>query len=131
MAELLAQLFGHLAVEALRDSKKTIAPPSEGDTNVSLGAASACFGSLGLLFGLLIAVIAVPERPTLGTSFGVVAIFTAIGFACSCVGFHFGRRAPHVTPRHLGIAKYGVVVSALAMVLVVVVLVASAAKIFP
>lgn len=130
LPELLALLFGQSAAEELRDSKKTIAPPPEGDTNVSLGAVSAVFGSIGVLFWLFAILIAIPKNPAGGTSFGAIATFAAIGLACSCVGLHFGRMAPQVMRRHLRVAKYGVVFSAFGMVLSVVSLVVSIAGIF-
>ena len=127
---MLAQLFGQLVIDALRGSNKTIAPPSQGVTNVSLGAASAVFGSLSLLFGLLTALIAIADGRSSGTSIAAIVIVATVGFACSCVGFSFGRMAPQTACRHPGMAKYGVVVSPLGMILSVVPLVVTVVRIF-
>jgi hypothetical protein len=128
LPELLAQMFGQPAVDELRDSKKTIAPPAEGDTNVSLGAVSGVFGSIGLLLGASVALGVALRPPSLEASFGATAILAAIGLTCSWVGIHSGRSAPSVARRHPGAARYGVVVSAIGMVLSVASLVVSIAR---
>jgi hypothetical protein len=108
--ELLALLFGQNAAEALRNSKSTRALLSEQHTDALSGAASAALGSLGFIIGLAAALGGLATDPR--KSFGALAIIAAIGLGCSYFGYYFGRRAPHVTRRFLGMAQYAVVVSA-------------------
>jgi hypothetical protein len=110
LGELLALLFGQNAAEALRDSKNSRALLPSEHTDALSGAASAVLGSLGLLIGLSATPGGFPADPRKG--FGALAIIAAIGLGCSYFGYYFGRRAPHVTRRFLGMAQYAVVVSA-------------------
>jgi hypothetical protein len=129
LGEVATQIVGEL-IGGLFGSKKSRQPFPEGDTNASFGAASAFFGSLGLLFSLLAAPIAVLEGPTPEMSLGAIASVATIGLTCSYIGFLFGRKAPHVTRRRLGMAKYAVVVSIPGVLLSVVALVICAVRIF-
>jgi FtsH-binding integral membrane protein len=126
--ELLAMLFGQNAAESLRDSKTSRSSSPGGDTDALSGAASALLGSVGLLIGLSATLAAFATEPR--TSLVAIVIIAAIGFGCSYFGYQFGRRAPHVTRRFLGMAKYAVVVSAAGMILPVVSLVVTAARTF-
>jgi hypothetical protein len=64
-------------------------------------------GNLGLLIGLSATRGGFPADPR--KVFGALAIIAAIGLDCSYFGYYFGRRAPHVTRRFLGMAQYAVV----------------------
>jgi hypothetical protein len=100
----------------------------EQHTDAFSGAASAALGTLGFLIGLAATLGGLATDPR--KSFVALAIIAAIGFGCSYFGYRFGRRAPHVTRRFLGMAKYAVVISAAGMVLPVVSLVVAVASIF-
>lgn len=126
LGELLALVIGQNAAEALRGSNKSRGRIPEEQTDALSGAASAVLGSIGLLIGLSAILGGLLADP--GRSFVALAIIAGIGFGCSYFGYYFGRRAPHVTDRFLGMAKYAVVVSAAGMVLSVVSLVVTAAR---
>jgi hypothetical protein len=129
LGEIAAWIFGEF-LGGLLGSKTPRQPFPEGDTHASFGAASAFFGSLGILFALLITPAAVLQGPTPGMSLGAIASVATIGLVCSCIGLHFGRKAPHVTRRRLGMAKYGVVVSTPGLLLSALSLVVCAVRIF-
>jgi hypothetical protein len=127
LGEVVSQVVGEL-LGGLFGSNKARQPFPEGETNASFGAASAFFGSLGLLSSLLAAPFAVLEGPTREMSLGAIASVATIGLLCSYIGYHFGRRAPQVTRRRLGMAKYGVVVSVPGILLSAVALVICGAR---
>jgi hypothetical protein len=129
LGEIAAQIFGEL-LGGLFGSKKPRQPFPEGDTHASFGVASAFFGSLGVLFALLITRVAVFDGPTPGMGLGAIASVGTIGLVCSCIGLHFGRKAPLVTRRRLGMAKYGVVVSIPGLLLSALTLVVCAVRVF-
>lgn len=128
LPDLLAMLFARPAIDARRDPTQPAFP--QGGIGGSPGLAAAIFGSIGLLFGLLLALIALSEGGVSAARFIAVAIIAAAGAACACVGVHFGRHAARVTDRHPGMAKYGGSASVLAMILVAVSLVICAARTF-
>jgi hypothetical protein len=127
-ADLLALVIGQNAAEALRVSKNSRDVLPQERTDALSGAASAVLGSFGFLIGLS-ATLGGLLADT-GKSFAALAIIAGIGLGCSYAGYYFGRRAPHVTRRFLGMAKYAVVASAAGMVLAGVSLVLIAARIF-
>lgn len=126
--ELLALVIGQNAAESLRGSKdsRDLLPQEQADAYSGL--VSAILGSFGLLIGLSATLGGLLADPA--TSFAALALIAGIGFGCSYSGYYFGRRAPHVTRRFPGMAKFAVVASAAGMVLAVASLVLAAARIF-
>lgn len=123
--ELLALVIGQNAAESLRGSKdsRDLLPQEQADAFSGLVAAVlAGFGFLIALSAILVGLLAEPA-----VGFAALAVVAGIGFGCSFAGNYFGRRAPHVTRRFPGMAKFAVVTSAAGMVLAVASLVIAAA----
>jgi len=117
IGEVLAQLLGEAAADALPKDKEPRAPFPEGEGNASLGAISLFFGALALLFaGLLLA--ATLDR----SSFIDMGALTIIGitvatFFVALLAHRAGRRAPATTRRNLGMARVGTYLARPAMLL--------------
>lgn len=126
--ELIGLLFGQIAAESTRDPDKRGSTFLDDKTDALSGLASAGLGSFGLLLGLSSALMSVRADTIAG--FAVIIIIAAIGFGCSYFASYFGRRAPYVTDRFLGMARYAVVVSSVGAVACVVSPVVAAVKIF-
>jgi hypothetical protein len=126
-SELLGMLFGQTAADAIRNSKN---PPRPWDTSSLVGVACAILGSAGLLLGLLVILLGQLASATSRTHAAALAIIATVGLGCSYFAYHFGRSAPQVTQRHLGLARFGVIASVPGMVVSVVAVVASVVKIF-
>ena len=126
--ELLGLLFGQIAAESTRDPKRRGATFLDDRTDKLSGAASAVLASFGLLLGLSSTFMAALADTS--ASFVPIAIIAIVGFGCSCFASYFGRRAPHVTDRFLGMARYAVVVSSVGAIVCVLSPVVAAVKIF-
>jgi hypothetical protein len=127
-ADLIGLLFGQIAAESTRDPTKRGSTYFDKNTDALSGAASAALGSFGLLLGLSSALIAALADTS--ASFVAGIIIAIVGFGCSYFGSYFGRRAPYVTDRFLGMARYAVVVSSVGAVASVATPVIAAVKIF-
>jgi hypothetical protein len=93
--------------ESIASMNTTGPPPPEGSLDASLGAVSAFFGTIAILF-------AIPA--VVGTASALVVLrlaLTATGFAA--LGILAGRRAPRVTTRNLILAKSGYALSVVAL----------------
>jgi len=107
---LLAWMLERMTQEHRRAS---VGPTFEDQWNASLGAMSAFLGSISFLFGL-VALFGVTDRSTwneMGP--GSVPVLAGIAFALAILGGRCGRRAPTVTTRSLGLAKFGAVISSM------------------
>ena len=127
MWELFALVLGQNAAEARRNSSGSASFPDK-HADALTGVAAAILGSFGLLIGLIATSIGLLREP--GESIAAIAIIAFIGLGCSWSGSYFGHRAPHVTSRFLGLAKYAVVASVAGMILSVVSLLVAAARTF-
>lgn len=125
--DLFSLVIGQRAAESLRDSKTSRDVLPQERTDALSGAASAVIASFGVLIGLAATLTAGLMADPKG-SLAAIAIIAGVGFGCSYFGYYFGRRAPHVTDRFLGMAKYAVVVSAVGMVLPLVSLAVAAVR---
>lgn len=105
--DLLALVIGQNAADTLRDSKRSRDLLPQERTDAYSGAASAVLGSFGLLIGVLATRGALLADS--GRNFAALAIIAVLGLGCSYSGYYFGRRAPRVTRRFLGLARYAVV----------------------
>lgn len=121
----LMGMFGQSCAESRRDHGAS--QPFGGDTNPVTGVAAALLGSLGLLMGLatLFGLLAAQE---LRFSFAGVAVIAVVVLGCSYAGFYFGRLAPQVTSRHLGLAKFGMLAAVAGMMLSAALIVIAAAR---
>lgn len=126
--QLVGLLFGQVAAESTKDPEKRGSTFLDGKEDAQSGVASALLGSFGLLLGLFSLWLSVSAVTAAG--FAAIVTIAILGFGCSCFGSYFGRRAPHVTDRFLGMARYAVVVSSLGAIVCVVSPVVAAAKIF-
>jgi hypothetical protein len=117
LGEILVQLLGESAVEALSKNKKPRVPFSEGEGNASLGAISLFSGVLALLFsGLLFS--STFDRSSFGDiGAPTITIISAAAFLSGLLAYRTGRKAPKVTLRHLGMARVGTLLSVPAMFL--------------
>ena len=127
-SELLALVIGQNAVESLRTSKDSRALVPDTLTDSLSGVASSVLGTIGVAIGVFATMGGL--RADSSSSFVALAIIAGIGLGCSYFGSYFGRRAPYVTRRFLGMAKYAVLVSPAGMVLPVVAVVIAAARVF-
>jgi hypothetical protein len=128
LGELVAQDIGEAALDALVGTRKPHAPFPEGETKASYGAASAFFGTLGLLFALPIAILAALTDPSPEMSLGAILTMALVGLVSSVAGMRLGARAPLVTRRNLGFAKYGFSVATVGALSAVAALVACAVR---
>lgn len=114
-SELLALVIGQNAAESLRDSKGSRDLLPQERTDALSGPVSAVLGSFGVLIGLSATRWGLLAES--GNTFAAIAIIAGIGLGCSYAGYYIGRRAPLVTRRFLGTAKFAVATSAAGMVL--------------
>jgi hypothetical protein len=128
LGELVAQIIGEAAVEAFRGNKKPRAPFPEGDTKASYGAASAFLGSVGVLLVVPVALVAALVGPSPEMSLSAILVVTAISLALCIGGMRLGAKAPLVTRRNLGMAKYGLIASLVGALSAGVTVVACAAR---
>jgi hypothetical protein len=115
LGEIVSELIGEAVVETFQKNRKPRPPFPEGESNASLGAAAAFGGVLSLIFGLMAFLELlyietyrdIGRWPLLGFAVGalVTAWFSRAG----------GRRAPTVTTRNLGLARFGAGVATLAL----------------
>jgi len=117
MSDLIGMLVGQSVADATRHRKEAGELFPGGDPDSISGAASAALGSFGLLLGLSAVLVAI--QPDTEGSLAVTLIIAVIAFGCASFGIHFGRRAPMVTRRFLGLARYGVLASLAGVLLVV------------
>jgi hypothetical protein len=117
LGEILAQLLGEAAVDAMSKNKKPRVPFPEGEGNASLGAISLFCGALALLFsGLFFA--STLDRLSFSDIGGPTILGIAlITFVVALLAHRAGRRAPNFTRRHLGMALVGTYLALPAMVL--------------
>jgi hypothetical protein len=117
LGEILVQVLGESAVEAMFKNKKPRVPLPEGESNASLGAISLFSGVLALLFsGLLFS--STLDRLSFGDiGAPAIAIISAVAFLSGLIAYRAGRKAPKVTRRHLGMARVGTFLSLPAMFL--------------
>jgi hypothetical protein len=91
------------------------------DLNASLGAVSAFFGLVALLFALpLVVFMAAP--------FPLAVVLSAVVAGCAVLSIFVARRAPRVTKRNLGLAKAGSLASVLALGACLVVLLVTGSR---
>jgi len=126
IGELVAGLLGDLLGASLSpSSSKKSSVVSGGEWNGSLGALSCFFGTLALLFGLLTFPLAVFGPIADGVAYFCMLAFASV-FAYGAL--RWGQRAPHVTNRHLALARIGVAASIFALPLSLLGLVIAAAR---
>lgn len=116
LGELVGYLLGDLLGTALSPtSRKDSEVISGGEWNGSLGSLSSFVGSLAILFCL----ISFPLAFSYTIVTDAVLHFFISGFSLisAYFGLRWGLRAPHVTNRHLFLAKYGAVVSLVTLIL--------------
>jgi hypothetical protein len=126
--ELIGLLFGQIAAESTKDPEKRGSTFLDGKEDALSGVASAILGSFGLLLGLS-SLWLIDSADTI-TGFFAIVIIAILGFGCSYFGSYFGRRAPHVTNRFLGVARYAAVISSVGAIVCVASPLVAAAKIF-
>jgi len=94
---------------------KPRAPFAEGETNASFGAVAAFAGMLAVIFALALLVITSYgsglSAPDYAGLIGVSSVVALLAFG----GRWAGLRAPTVTRRNLGLARFGRVVATLAL----------------
>jgi hypothetical protein len=128
LGELISQVIGEAAVEAFVGSKKPRPPFPEGETNASYGAAAAFFGTLGPMFALPTAIVACLWGASPDMPMSAILTLTVVGLLSSVAGIRLGARAPLVTRRNLGLARYGFLVAFVGAFSSIVALVASAVR---
>ena len=111
MLSILAQFFEALAVSLAELSGRSV--PAEGVVHSSLGAIAGFCALLSLLFSVAI----LPAAITGVAPFVVVAFCSCVAAAFAWIGIRAGRRAPHVTQRHLTLAKLGLGASVVGLAL--------------
>ena len=117
LGELLTQLLGEAAVDALSKNKKPHVPLPEGEGNASLGDVSLFSGVLSLLFAGLF-FTATLDRVSFTDVGGMAIIVIAVfAFLVGLLAYRTGRKAPKVTRRNLGMARAGTWLSIPAMIL--------------
>jgi hypothetical protein len=117
LGEILVQLLGESAVEAMSKNKKPRAPFPEGEGNASLGAVSLFFGALALLISGLLFSSTLERLSFSDIGAPAIMLMAAAAFLSSLLAYRTGRKAPKVTRRHLGMAKVGIFLSRPAMFL--------------
>lgn len=111
MLSILAQFFEALASSLAELSGRGI--PAEGVVYSSLGAVAGFCALVSLLFSVAI----LPAAIAGVAPFVVVAFCSCVAAAFAWIGIRAGRRAPHVTRRHLTLAKLGLGASVVGLVL--------------
>ncbi len=94
---------------------KPRAPFPEGDTNASLGALAAFAGVLAAIFALALLVITSYGSGLSATDYSSLMGASLIVAIAAFGGRWAGLRAPSVTSRNLGLARFGCVVATLAL----------------
>jgi hypothetical protein len=111
MLSILAQFFEALAVSLAELGGRSV--PAEGVVHSSLGAIAGFCALVSLLFSVAI----LPAAITGVAPFVVVAFCSCAAAAFAWIGIRAGRRAPHVTRRHLTLAELGLGASVVGLVL--------------
>jgi hypothetical protein len=129
LGEIVAQLLGEAAGEAMFKNKKARAPFPEGEGNASLGAVSLFCGALALLFASLFFASSLDR-----SSFDDIGAPTIVGIAVATffvalLAHRTGRKAPSVTRRNLRMALVGRLFALLAMLLAVTTIAICAARV--
>lgn len=107
LGDVLFQLIGVGAVEALRRKKGAPPPPWQDESRSSLGAVAAFGGTIGTLFSLvaLSGLLFEVSFRDMGAAFLIGC--SASSLAICWGSLRAGRRTPEVTSRNLGLAAYG------------------------
>jgi hypothetical protein len=129
LIEVVVELLGSAVLELFGGKKR--APPvfAEGQGNASLGAVSAFFGFLSLVFGILLLPAAIFTASYKDMGPVVLCIASGVTALAAFLALRAGRKAPTVTRRNLGLAKFGVIVSTLGLVASILTLVVTAWRI--
>jgi hypothetical protein len=115
IGELILELLGGGVVDLIRGDKRPNAgfPPDPIDS--SLGAVSAFFGVLSLIFGSLSAFGSITDETYKDMGLGPLLTMSVLSLLGALMALRAGRRAPYVTTRNLVLARIGVVVSVAAV----------------
>ena len=117
LGELLTQLLGEAAVDAMSKNKKPRAPFPEGDGNASLGAVSLFSGVLALLFAGLFFISTLDRLSFADIGATAIIVIAVFAFLAGLLAYRTGRKAPKVTRCNLGMALIGTWLSLPAMLL--------------
>jgi len=110
IGDLLGDLLAGVAGDALTHGAKQ--PHfAEGPVNASLGALAAFAGTLGFVFSLMALLSATFKESYLDMGAAIVVGFGLFSWGACYGALRAGRKAPSVTARHLGLAKFGIVVA--------------------
>ena len=99
MSSILIEIITYILGDAVGSRIPNHQPP-EGMFNGSLGAVSAFFGFLAILF-------AIPTVFNTVGPFPLVLLLALVVAGIASVGIVSGRKAPRVTKRNLALAKFG------------------------
>jgi hypothetical protein len=107
LGDVLFQLIGEGAVEALRRKRGTPPAPWHDESRSSLGAVAAFGGTIGTLFSL-VALSGLLFEISFRDMGAIFLLGCSLGSLAVCWGsLRAGLRAPEVTSRNLGLAAYG------------------------
>jgi hypothetical protein len=115
LGDLVGQFLGEAAVEAFSRNKNTRVPFRENGVNASLSAMTSFSGVLAFLFSLLLLLWTFVRAGRADAGAWLLPILTVVVLLLSWWSLRAGMRAPLVTQRRLGLARFGVWVSTLAL----------------
>jgi hypothetical protein len=107
LGELIGQILGEAAVDAVLPNRKPRPPFPEGEENASLGAVSLFAGFLSLVFSMLALCGAGNRAMYVDMGAAVVLGMAVLSFLGALLAYRCGRKAPRVTRRNLWMASVG------------------------
>jgi hypothetical protein len=107
LGELIGQILGEAAIEAVLPKRKPRPPFPEGEENASLGAVSLFVGFLSLVFAGLALSGVINRAMYVDMAAAVVLGMAALSFMGALLAYRCGRNAPGVTRRNLWMALVG------------------------
>jgi hypothetical protein len=105
LGEILVQLLGESAVEAMSKNKKPRAPFPEGEGNASLGAVSLFFGALALLFSGLLFPATLDRSSFSDIGAPAIMLMAAAAFLSGLLAYRSGRKAARRSTQPLAVSS--------------------------